>query len=181
MKVPSPSIVFSKGELMGGLKWYRVIDPLSPLYGCDVSGYDASNLGQVPSGTYLNLTAMRRIDIFVGDRPFQLVAPKNENLGLMILFQQLEESPLQDELVELSTTRPHGKCVDDSYEVERSDGSRLKIVQYERIFQVALASKSALISSNYIKSLASIQTLKAMFERGDDIDDLVYFIDEVGS
>jgi hypothetical protein len=116
--------------------WYRVIDPLSPLFGCDVKGAPVVNLG-LPMGEYLSISALRRVDVFVGNRPFQLVAPEGLFLGLLIDVEQLELSPIQDDVVELADDRPFGRCIDES-EMTRADGLTLRIARYERGQQVAL-------------------------------------------
>jgi hypothetical protein len=109
--------------------WYRVIDPLSPLYGCDVRG--------TSSEPWLTIVALRRVDVFVGNRPFQLVAPEGQSLGLLIDVEQLELSPIQTDVVELDTGRPFGRCIDEST-MTRGDGLTLRIARYERAQQVAL-------------------------------------------
>jgi len=175
-----------------GVKWYRVIDPLSPLYGCDVSGYDAF-IGPhgIPEGVYVNITAMRRIDIFVGDRPFQLVAPRNENLGLLILYQHLEPSPLQNETVELATDAPNGKCLDE-YEVERGDHIRLRIAYFKEVAQLALTDhssdyltdphhqgqKTTVLVSGHMP-VDEVPDVRKMFERGDDWADVQFKIESI--
>lgn len=115
-------------------KWYRVIDPLSPLHGCDVSGRE----WLVESGGHLLvIDGVRRVDIFVGDRPFQRMAGAEQNLGLYINFDQLEDSLIQDEVVELARDKPYGIFLNES-NMTRLDGHTLRVVQYERATQVAL-------------------------------------------
>lgn len=171
---------------MSDVKWYRVIDPLSPLYGCDVRGYDASEGPyEIPKGTYLNATGMRRVDVFVGDRPFQLMAPKNENLGLMVLFQQLEPSPIQDEVVELSTELPYGDFLEEVEDGPRGDETeaRLTCVAYEERYQIALkwrdpASETINVYSRVIQSPNDdVIMIRSAFNRGDDVDDIRYMIE----
>jgi hypothetical protein len=116
-------------------KWYRVIDPLSPLHGCDVSGRE----WLVESGSHLLvIDGVRRVDIFVGDRPFQRIAGAERHLGLYIEFSQLEDSLIQDEVVELSREKPYGIFLNESSMTRNTDGHTLRIVQYERATQVAL-------------------------------------------
>lgn len=180
---------------METIKWYRVIDPLSPLYGCDVTGYDAADGAyEIPKETYLNLTGMRRVDIFVGDRPFQLMAPKNENLGLMVLFQQLEKSPLQDEIVELATDLPYGEFLEE-VELSRKDDCTLHLVAYENLYQIALlvpsgrpgtpllGGKSArVVSISRVIDCTpeTIQAVREVFERGDSAADMKRMIENMG-
>lgn len=171
---------------MSDVKWYRVIDPLSPLYGCDVRGYDASEGPYgIPKGTYLNVSGMRRVDIFVGDRPFQLMAPKNENLGLMVLFQQLESSPIQDEIVELSTELPYGEFLEEVEDGPRGDETeaRLTCVAYEELYQIALkwrdpvSSTINVFSRTVLNSAGDIARIREAFNRGDYVDDVRYMIE----
>ena len=116
---------------MSDLSWYRVVDPLSPLHGCDVHGLD--------DGELLEICALRRVDVFVGDRPYQLIAPEGQTLGLLIVRDQLEPSPIQDEVVELATDLPYGTFLEE-IEHYRDGGECLHLVAYERAFQVALRS-----------------------------------------
>jgi hypothetical protein len=171
---------------MSDVNWFRVIDPLSPLYGCDVRGYDAKDGPyDLPRRTYLNVTGMRRVDIFVGDRPFQLMAPKNENLGLMVLFQQLEPSPLQDDIIELSTELPYGKFLEEIEDGPRGDETEamLTCVAYEKRYQVALkwrdvGSETINVFSRTIQNHNDdVMRIREAFDRGDDIDDVRYMIE----
>lgn len=163
---------------MSEVKWFRVIDPLSPLYGCDVRGYDAHESPfDIPKETFLTLTALRRVDVFVGDRPFQLIAPEKENLGLLVLFQQLEPSPLQDDIVELSTDLPYGEFLEE-VEDARGDGAKLHCVAYEQVYQIALLHQDRLLVSRIIRNDDDeIVRIRRAFERGDDIDDIKYMIE----
>lgn len=115
--------------------WFRVIDPLNPLFGCDVEG-DLLTVEGVAIGR-LEVRKMRRVDITVGDRPFQLVAPARKYLGVTVDIDHLERSPLQDETVELDTSRPFGRCIDES-EMTRRDGVTLRIARYENAVQIAI-------------------------------------------
>lgn len=165
------------------VKWYRVVDPLSPLYGCDVRGYDAECSFGPDDG--LVIQAMRRVDIFVGDRPFQLVAPEGETLGLMILSSQLEPSPIQDEVVELSTELPYGEFLEEVEDGPRGDETeaRLTCVAYEERYQIALkwrdpASETINVFSRTILNLNDdVIRIRGAFERGDDVDDIRYMIE----
>ncbi len=159
---------------MGEVKWYRVIDPLSPLYGCDVRGYSAECVFGPDDG--LVIKAMRRVDIFVGDRPFQLIAPQGETLGLVIDSRQLEPSPLQDETVELATDLPYGEFLEE-VEDERGDRLRLHSVAYENAYQVALTSPEGVIVTRTIQNLNDeLIEIREMFARGDDVDDIKFKI-----
>ncbi len=123
---------------MSEARWYRVTDPLSPLCGCDVRGREHLD--------YFLIDAVRRIDIFVGDRPFQRVAPTGQDLGLMIRSIQLIESPLQDDIVELATDTPYGKFVWEN-EFTRPDGASLHVVEFERKRQIALRFRGHVLKS----------------------------------
>jgi len=160
-------------------KWYRVVDPINPLFGCDVTGLiDEDSL---PG--YLQVTAMRRVDIFVGDRPFQLVAQEGEGLGVMVDVDHLADSLLQDETVELTTERPYGRCIDES-EMTRKDGVTLHIARYESSTQIAVSDADGeLLGTNTLWSGGPTgpeivglweQRIVSMFERGDDQDDIAY-------
>lgn len=121
-------------------KWYRVIDPLNPLYGADVmtGGYtDVIEGDDDREVRYYDVEALRRMDMFFGDRPFQLVAKKGSNLGLMIHEDAIVESPMQSDVVVTGTDRPHGICLNES-DMKRKDGCSLQIVKYERATQIAL-------------------------------------------
>lgn len=152
-------------------KWYRVIDPINPLFGCDVAGLvDDDNL---PG--YLQVTAMRRVDIFVGDRPFQLVAPDGESLGVLVDTDHLADSLIQDETVELATDRPFGRCIDES-ELERRDGVTLRIARYENAVQIAIEDADDCIVANRTMTDSERKFenhLVNLWTDGGDIDDLV--------
>lgn len=153
-------------------KWYRVIDPLNPLYGCDVEGAES-----LSAEGWLRVQAMRRVDIFVGDRPFQLVAPEKGCLGVLIDMDHLEASPIQDEVVETGTDRPHGLCLDES-EMTRQDGVTLRIARYERATQIALEDSEGELLATATESGEARNAWETaiidMFERGDDQDDIQF-------
>lgn len=159
-------------------KWYRVNDPLSPVYGCDVRGWRAEAVFGPDDA--LVVIAMRRVDIFVGDRPFQLVAPDGENLGLAVRTDQLVESPIQDEIMETGTDRPYGLCIDES-EMRRADGCTIRMARFERAIQVALedAEGNLLATNTNVHNgdegfLFWEEEILKMFSRGDDQDDIAY-------
>lgn len=161
-------------------KWYRVIDPLSPLYGCDVlteSSLTAVNHKDFTTRKFLMVKALRRVDVFVGDRPFQLIAKDGDDLGLMVDRAVLEDSPIQDETVETGTDRPHGICLDES-EMTRVDGHKLKIVKYEKAIQIALLDHNGkLLATNTDSSDGKAyweDSLVRLFVSGADPDDIVY-------
>jgi hypothetical protein len=162
---------------MGEVVWFRVIDPLSPLYGCDVKLADSSAVA-VDRGAEIwwKVIAMRRVDIFVGDRPFQLIAPPGESLGICIDPDQLEPSPLQDETVELQTDRPNGLCLDES-EMTRGDGHTLRIARYERATQVALDDgQGTLLGTRTFYGMpddTGDERVLSMFEQNCDPDEIV--------
>jgi hypothetical protein len=165
---------------MSDSKWYRVVDPLSPLFGCDVSGrltVGGWDIERDRYRGYLIIESMRRIDVFVGDRPFQLVAPKGDSLGLIIRQEQLEISPLQVDVVEIDSKRPFGICLDES-EMQRADGLVLHVVNYEQATQVALKAGDGgqLLATQTFADKTKVEQILTMFERGDDQDDIVYML-----
>lgn len=164
---------------MSDVRWFRVIDPLSPLYGCDVRGFKKPvGNSAMTVQDFLVIEAMRRVDIFVGDRPFQLVAPSGECLGLLIDWTQLEPSPIQDEIVELSTDLPYGEFLEEV--LDEREGLQLHCVAYERAYQVALLGTdppSVIVSRTLQNSDDEVVRIRAAFDRGDDVDDIKYMIE----
>lgn len=160
---------------MEEMKWFRVVDPLSPLYGCDVRGWE-SEAAFGPDDALI-VTAMRRVDVFVGNRPFQLVAKQGEDLGLAVRTSQLDVSPVQDEIIETGTDRPHGLCLDES-EMTRLDGVTLRVARYERATQIALEDPDGVLVATATESGeargAWETAIVDMFEHGDDQDDITY-------
>lgn len=154
--------------------WYRVMDPLSPLCGSDVRGYVVDTVFGADHG--LVIQALRRVDVFTGDRPFQLVAGPDEDLGLIVRTEQLQDSPLQDEVIELVTDRPHGRCLDE-YELDRSDGVTLRVARFEQAVQVALDDAAGLLLASTTYSGDRFQerfdSFEEHFRDGVDEDDLV--------
>lgn len=160
-------------------KWYRVVDPLSPLYGCDVTGYRTAWDSDTDETLMIAITAMRRVDVFVGDRPFQLVAKDGESLGLWIDVECLDDSPVQDETVETGTDRPHGICIDES-EMERGDGVKLRVARYERATQIAVESpdgelRATKTATDELRSVWE-DLIVGKFQLGEDIDNLVVLL-----
>ncbi len=158
-------------------KWYRVIDPLNPLYGCDVKGVESFS-----AEGWLVVGAMRRVDVFVGDRPFQLVDP-NGCLGVLVDIDHLSLSPIQDEVMETATDRPYGLCLNES-EMTRGDGVTLRVARYENSTQIAVSGgdgKLLATQTIWTGGPTGQQTSKwweekivSMFEHGDDQDDIAY-------
>ena len=162
------------GENIHG--WYRVIDPLNPLFGCDVKISDSSAVVSAGgSKLHWKIIAMRRVDIFVGDRPFQLIAPEGEDLGLFIDPDHLEESQIQDDVVELTTARPFGISLDEG-ELTRDDGLTLNVARYERAVQMALSVNDDLLATKTFVGDPEFvgQHILDMFEDGASQDDIVY-------
>lgn len=157
-------------------KWYRVIDPLNPLFGCDVRvRNDRAVVAKSGAKLYWEISAMRRVDIFVGDRPFQLIAPEGESLGLWIDPAHLQDSPLQDDVVELATDLPYGECLDEM-EYERGDGLRIHLVTYEHACQVALLKDGQLLKTLKTSGLAIPNAVQKMFEEGRPADEIVEYM-----
>lgn len=163
---------------MSEKKWYRVSDTLNPLHGCDVTGRE-KNVGH-SDGTMTEMfviTALRRVDIFVGDRPFQLVAKDGEYLGLLVDKAHLVDSPFQDEIMEVGDDRPFGICLDES-EMTREDGVMLRVARYEKAVQIALSGADGKLRATNTQTddlrYAWEQLIVGMFERNDDEDDIAY-------
>lgn len=162
-------------------KWYRVIDPLSPLYGCDVllSGEHVRSIAWAfdpEDEAFYRIVAMRRMDVIMGDRPFQLVAKKGEDLGLLISNACISSSPIQDEIIETGTDRPYGICINEG-EMTRGDGYTLRVAQYEKATQIALSDSDGKLLATHTDLESSQyweEEILRMFERGDDPDDIVY-------
>jgi hypothetical protein len=164
---------------MEDMKWYRVTDPLSPLYGSDVRGRE------IYSESYpdvMCVQAMRRLDLLVGNRPFQLVAAEGDDLGIWIRLTHLQESPIQDDIVETTTDRPFGLCLNES-EMTRTDGVTLRIARYEGATQIAVEDLTqGILRSATDTSHPDIleeweKTIIGMFERGDDAADIAYTLE----
>lgn len=157
-------------------EWFRVNDPLSPLHGCDVRGSEAVDVDEDSLG-FLMIEALRRVDVFVGDRPHQLIAPKGGNLGLMIDMDQLEPSPIQNEIVEIGTDRPFGKCIEE-YQLDRADGVAIRVARFETATQIALddvdgrLARSIVLSGHNDVTLDGL-TLMVAFRDGMDVFTLV--------
>lgn len=161
----------NKVEKDPGMIWHRVIDPLNPLFGCDVLlDWNAATTSK--SQVWFSVRGMRRIDVFVGDRPFQLIAPPGENLGITINPEHLEESPLQDDIVELSTDRPFGLCLSEA-SVLRSDGCCFRIATFERMSQVAVDGPDGALLASATCTQEAADSWLTKFANGGDIDELV--------
>jgi hypothetical protein len=133
----------------------------------------------------LIILAMRRVDVFVGDRPFQLIAPEGETLGLLIMQDRLEPSPLQDDIVELSTDLPYGEFLEEVEDGPRGDetGARLTCVAYEERYQIALKWRDVtsgminVFSRTIQNTDGDVVRVREAFNRGDDVDDVRYMIE----
>jgi hypothetical protein len=159
-------------------KWYRVIDPINPLYGCDVNGTPLEFPEEFRG--LMDVRALRRVDIFVGDRPFQLVAPEGETLGLLISTEHLGECPMQDEIVELVTDRPYGKCLNES-QMKRPDGCTFSVAEYEHAVQAAiLSSNSSVVATRTLfhttDKRSSFDGVIDMFAAGVDVYEIKVFM-----
>ncbi len=158
------------------VKWYRVNDPLSPLYGSDVRLGEVVLLAQ-GGVRWQRIEALRRVDMFIGDRPFQLFAKAGEDLGLMINVEYLVESPIQGEVMEVGDDRPHGLCLDES-EMTRNDGVTLRVARYERAIQIALEDSEGNLLATATETGEGFgfweEEIIKMFARGDDQDDITY-------
>lgn len=157
------------------VKWFRVTDPLSPLFGCDVDGYLLDKaFGNGRDGFVV--TGLRRVDIFMGDRPFQLVAKDDEDLGIMVDAAMLKESAIQDDIVELVTDRPFGIAIDEG-EMTRDDGLTLSIARFERAVQIAMQGPDGdlIASKTFVGDPEFVGAeILEMFEDGADQDDIVF-------
>lgn len=161
---------------MDDVKWYRVIDPLNPLFGCDVRvRNDRAVVTKSGAKLCWEISAMRRIDVFVGDRPFQLIAPEEESLGLWIDPAHLQDSPLQDDVVELGTDLPYGECLDEEQHT-RADGLTVHAVTYEHAAQVALLKDGKLLKTRTTSGLSVPNTVLAMHEQGRTEEDILEYM-----
>lgn len=136
----------SSANVYETVKWWRVVDPLNPLCGCDVRlGTDDDEVYNKiaefsteedgTTGEYVSVTALRKLDVLVGNRPFQLVN-RDGDIGLLIDRSHIEPSPVQDDVVEIGYDLPNGRCVDETV-IEGIDGDVLRVATYERAIQVA--------------------------------------------
>jgi len=157
-------------------KWFRVVDPLSPLRGCDVKG-NIVELGKDTSWKWLLVESVRRVDVFVGDRPFQLVG-SGDDLGVLIKISHLEESSIQDDVVEMTTDSPYGKCLSED-ERTRKDGLTIRIAVFEKAAQIALEDlHGKLLATRTIRDNPKLAVDNAldMFEAGEDEDEIHNFL-----
>jgi len=157
--------------------WYRVNDPLSPLSGCDVRGrlanFEEAAWENLSAGSFLIIDAVRRVDVFQGDRPYQRVAADGQNLGLLIAESQLVESPIQDDVVEIATDRPYGAVVEER-DHDRSDGLALRVVEYESMAQVALDdTSSGTVLGSATVSLDNVRLIEEQFVGGGEVDEML--------
>lgn len=118
-------------------KWWRVVAPDNILFGADVRG----NVIPADDGcevATLFVRAIRRVDMIVGDRPFQV-----QNLGTGIMIEvnmdNLELSPVQDEVVEISRKTPYGSFVAETGET--NGNKHLTKVWYENAVQIAVTEE----------------------------------------
>lgn len=116
-------------------KWYRVVERLSPLCGCDVR-VEVTGKYDWPL-----IVALRRVDVFAGDRPYQLVAAEGENLGIAVDPDDLELAPIQDDIVELTTRSPYGECLEESELIREGSNLVLRCAFYERASQISLEAQ----------------------------------------
>lgn len=122
-------------------KWWRVIDPLNPLYGCDVRLSDVDGIygGKITSPLiWWKVVAMRRVDMVVGDRPFQLMAPDGCDLGIAIDPEQLTTSPIQEDVIEFDRGSPYGEFIQERSHRIHDDGPSLTVVRFTRALQAVL-------------------------------------------
>jgi hypothetical protein len=162
-------------------KWYRVIDPLSPLYGSDVllSGEAVWNVAWATDEDekFYQVIGIRRVDVFLGDRPFQLMAKDGDDLGFLISNTRIASSPIQDNVVVTGTDRPHGICIDET-EMTRQDGTTLRIARYERATQIAVEDNNGDLMATHTDSTEFRdhweKVIVGMFEDGDEVEDIAY-------
>lgn len=108
------------------LNWYRVVEATNPLSGCDV----LCDEEMFSKSYYCPVYGVRRIDVFVGDRPFQMVsADPSVDMGIAIHAGHMKLSSIQHRSITLSTDRPNGLCI---LEKEWEDGKRIvRYAEYE--------------------------------------------------
>lgn len=162
-------------------KWYRVTERFSPLCGADVYGEQATDIGGRPVGL-LAIEKIRRFDVFAGDRPFQMITPNDErNLGLFIKEDHLEESLIQDEIVEMTSRgSPYGKCLDE-FSLERKfiDGVTIHVVIYENLKQVALLNDGKKVLSTNALLFRGVDKLMDAFVDNASLDELILLMKEI--
>lgn len=146
---------------MSSVKWWRVVDPLNPLSGCDVMLGNDTSLG---GSNFHPVVGLRRLDVLVGDRPFQLRAGEGQDLGVCVDGDHLVESPVQDDLIEIGYDLPHGRCIGE--QVFSIDDTELRIADYEKATQVAYGEHDG--------ELYATCTLKGD-DRGDRLAKLLAF------
>lgn len=130
------------------MSWYRLIDRAHPLWGLEVCGRlvlgnlyrrGTDLLEDEENFEAIEVTAVRRLDVFVGDKVLQVP----EVRGMYLSCKLLERSPVQED-VELSFDSPYGKClVESSRLVEdgRVTFIELNYVIYEQAVTVVLLRK----------------------------------------
>ncbi len=153
------------GESSVSRKWFRVVDRVSPLCGCDVTGEAAVDEKGEPVG-FLEIKGLRRVDVLIGDRPYQLRAPDGGNLGILIKMQQLEDSPIQDEVIEIAYDSPYGRCIDEWSESEEGV-SDIHVVVFEDAIQVALhdgAEHPELLASCTLRGQGRTEVLERILD-----------------
>lgn len=159
--------------LLDEKKWYRVCEPLNPLNGCDVKIRD--------DGTGLVcLCALRRVDVFVGDRPYQL----RGDLGIWIREEHLKESPIQDDIMEMATDNPYGPFVGESRSYDNP--LEMHIARYQSAIVVSLRDLEGPDDARLICSRtmigapaeldAKVKELKAAFDEHTN-DKLIWTIE----
>lgn len=134
--------------------WYRVVDRAHPLWGLEVCG-DLNNQEVVLDGSddaLLDVKSVRRLEVFVGDRPMQISRVR----GMWLSMDILEESPIQED-VQLEVGPPYGKCLEeDSMEIGsilRTDGLgtnavKVTVALYERAATVAVVECKSFSAEN---------------------------------
>jgi len=138
--------------------------------GIEVSG---ERLG---ARSFLRVTSVRRVDVFQGDRPYQRVAAEGQDLGILIDMAQLVASPIQDDVVEIATDRPYGRCIEERT-IDRDDDTRLRIVQYETMAQLALDDLSTgLVLVSKTVTLEVMSAIEDEFSNGLEVDEMQYLI-----
>lgn len=164
--------------------WFRVNDPLNPLHGCDVKVGDPFAVSTaIPEGrSFAPIIAVRRVDVFQGDRPYQRISAPGADLGLMIdVTVALAESPIQDDVVELATDRPYGDLIEE-YQLDRSDGVSMRVVSFTGGTQVALSeSDGSLVRSMFYSGPAfqvRFELLEEAFNDGEEVEGLVLIMIE---
>lgn len=133
--------------------WKRINDPLSPLFGADVRGLEIKveeNYYTHNSDKWFLVTHLRRLDLIVGNKPFQLSGGDDGHIGMIISCDFLIDSPVNEDTIEFDSLPPYGKFLGERLE-KRLDGLRLESARFENSVQASLFSGDLFIKRMFLK------------------------------